>query len=75
MIRENLVMHLDTSSLIHLNKPEQDFSLKFHPYINGKNVIPISTILNNAQEHIERNANAKIVFTDMSLKLMDYIKK
>lgn len=75
MIRENLVMHLDTTSLVHLNQAEQDFSLKFHPYINGKNVIPISNILNTAQEHIERNANAKIVFTDMSLKLMKYIKK
>ena len=75
LTRENLVMNIDEPTLVHMNADEYHFSEKFHPFINGTNILAVYNILNKAQEHIEQNANAKIVFTDSALKLMKYIKK
>jgi DNA polymerase-3 subunit delta' len=53
-----------------------NFSLaKFAPFVNGNNILEINNELNDAIYHIERNGNAKIVLTDLSIKLTRLLHK
>jgi DNA polymerase-3 subunit delta' len=48
---------------------------KFSNYIHGANIEDILTELSTADYHLERNANAKIVWTDMGIKLTRYLHR
>lgn len=75
LIRENFILNLKISELSYLTKGEHDFSKKFHPFINGNNVIKINEELNRAYSDIERNAYARIVLFDLTLHFMKLISK
>lgn len=75
LIRENLILNTKQSELVFLTNEEMNFSEKFHPFINGRNAIPITREFNQAAEDIERNGYNKIVLLDMCLKLVKLIKK
>ncbi|NBC82708.1 MAG: DNA polymerase III subunit delta [Bacteroidetes bacterium] len=75
LIRENLILNTQQTELVFLTNEEMKFSGKFHPFINGRNVIPITREFNKAAEDIERNGYNKIVLLDMCLKLVKLIKK
>ena len=70
MIRENFIYNFQESSLSYLNHDEENFSKRFAPFINERNVIDIIDELNYAQKHIEQNVNARMVFFDLSLKII-----
>jgi DNA polymerase-3 subunit delta' len=74
LIRENFIMNLKNEELIYLSPAEEEFSKKFHPFINGRNILSITSEFNNAIADIERNANAKIVLFDMTLKIVKLIR-
>ncbi len=75
MIRENFIYNFHRpSQLNYMSEREADFAVKFAPFINENNVIGIMEELSLAQRDIEQNANAKIVFFDLSLKLIVLIK-
>lgn len=59
--------------LSFLTKAEKEFAVNFGSYINEKNIFKIYTILNNAIYHLERNANEKILFTDLAFRLLKII--
>ena len=75
MIRENFVMNCQVPQLALLTQKESDFSSKFFPFINQENVYPMVEEINKAQYHIEANGSDKLIFLDMSLKLIKMIKK
>ena len=75
MIRENFVFSLNQPDMQFLSDKEHEWSVKFSPYINSKNIHDVSNEINLAHYHIERNANSKIVFFDLALKLNRLIKK
>jgi DNA polymerase-3 subunit delta' len=75
MVRENFIMNCQVPELAMVTLKEQEFSSKFFPFINQSNVYQMVDELNKAQYHIESNANDKIVFLDMALKLVKLIKK
>lgn len=54
---------------------ELDFSIKFAPFINAGNQAEMYTALNQANYHIERNAHAGILFSDLSFTMVDLITK
>jgi len=56
-----------------LLKEELDFVHKFSRFIAVENSAKMLEALNDAHYHIERNANAKITFTDLSFKLSDQV--
>jgi DNA polymerase III subunit delta' len=58
-----------------MNDEEKRFSKNFSPFINERNIINIMKEFNRAQQHIEQNANAKMVFFDLALKLIVQIKQ
>ncbi len=76
LLRENLMLSLDQQkhNLVYLGGEEVSFSEKFHPYINQKNIFPLTEELNKAFYHVEANGNAKIIFLDLGLKVVKLIR-
>lgn len=70
MIRENFIYNFKDPHLVYLNNEEQNFSSRFAPFVNEKNVMGIMEELSEAQRHIEQNVNAKMVFFDFALKMI-----
>ena len=74
MIRENYLLNKEQKGLVRMTSNESDFSKKFFPYINDRNVPDMVQELNEASIHIEANAYARIVFLDFALKLVKLIR-
>jgi DNA polymerase-3 subunit delta' len=68
------MINLSLDEITYLAGEEADFGKKFSPFINGKNIVPIYNEFNLAIDHITRNGNASIVFTDLAIKLANLIK-
>ena len=74
MIRENFIYNLHQKELVYMTPDEQNFSTRFAPFVNERNVMGIMDELSEAQQHIEQNVNAKMVFFDFSLKMIVLLK-
>ncbi|MFV0247872.1 MAG: ATP-binding protein [Tenacibaculum sp.] len=68
--RQALLLNYGVPELVimQIKNPNFRFS-KFAPFVHGNNVIAIEKELSEAQYHIERNGNAKIILLDLSIKL------
>ncbi|MDD3079622.1 MAG: DNA polymerase III subunit [Paludibacter sp.] len=75
MIRENYIHNLQNPDLNYMTNYESDFSLKFSPFINERNVEDLMSEFALAERHIEQNVNAKMVFFDLVLKVIMLLKK
>jgi len=75
MTRENFIRNLQQPELNYLTSQEADFSQRFSPFINERNVEDIMTEFALAERHIEQNVNAKMVFFDLTLKIIMLLKK
>ena len=75
MTRENFILNLNQSGLNYLTNYESDFSAKFSPFINERNVEELMSEFALAERHIEQNVNAKMVFFDLVLKVIMLLKK
>ncbi len=76
MFRQALLINYQTTSLVYMEPKVAKFKLEnFAPFVNGTNIDAIFTELSDAIYHIERNGNAKIVLTDLSIKLTRLIHK
>jgi len=74
MIRENFMLNQDFEEIVYLTKEEKEFSKNFARFINDNNVKDIYEEFNKAYRDIEMNANAKVVFMDLSIKLMKLLR-
>ena len=61
-------------SMDGLSLEEEQFLMKFKPFINHKNIIGLNEVINEAYYHVERNANIKILMLDVSLQLYKLIR-
>ena len=76
MFRQALLLNYETQKLVYLETTVEKFSLeKFAPFVNGNNINDIFKEISEAIYHIERNGNAKIILTDLSIKLTRLIHK
>lgn len=75
MIRENFIYNLHRKELTYMTTDEQNFATRFAPFVNERNVMGIMDELSEAQQHIEQNVNAKMVFFDFSLKMIVLLKQ
>lgn len=75
MVRENFIYNFKKPELTYLNDQERNFSKNFAPFINETNIIQIMDELNLAQQHIEQNTNARMVFFDLALKMIVQLKQ
>lgn len=74
--RQALVMNYKAEKLVYLQPKTKGFQLeKFAPFVHGGNIVEITKALEEAIYHIERNGNAKIILTDLSIKLTKFLHK
>lgn len=74
LIRENFIYNLNVNGLNYMNNEESQFSVNFAKFITERNVEKLISVLNKAQSDIAGNANAKIVFFDLSVKVILLLK-
>jgi len=75
IFRESLMANYTQNELTNLREEEAKFLKKFARFINNQNITELTQEFNDAYYHIERNANPKILFTDLVIKLTKLIKK
>ena len=74
--RQTLLLNYGADDLVFLEPKTNGFKLQnFAPFVHGANILDISTEIQDAMYHIERNGNAKIVLTDLSIKLTRLLHK
>lgn len=70
MFRQALLLNYQTTALVYLEPKIENFKLEnFAPFVNHSNIEAIFNELSQASYHIERNGNAKLILTDLSIKL------
>jgi DNA polymerase-3 subunit delta' len=69
LLRKVLLFGIDPKFVPHLPAAEQDFVTKFSKLVTPRNADLLTKELTDAHYHIERNANAKMVFVDSSLRM------
>jgi DNA polymerase-3 subunit delta' len=70
MFRQALLLNYSSPDLVYIMPKEANFKLEnFAPFVHGNNIDIIFKELSDAIYHIERNGNAKIILTDLSIKL------
>ncbi len=76
MIRENFILNFNgrENKLVYLTRAEDEFSERFHPFINGKNINALNKEFNLAYLHVESNGNTKMIFLDLALTIMRLIR-
>ena len=76
MIRENFILNFNgkENMLVYLTRAENEFSEKFHPFINDKNINALNREFNLAYAHVESNGNTKMIFLDLALRTMRLIR-
>ncbi|MBP6041350.1 MAG: DNA polymerase III subunit delta' [Flavobacterium sp.] len=76
MFRQALLLNYESPSLVYLEPTVEKFKLaNFAPFVNGNNIHAIFKEISDAIYHIERNGNAKIILTDLSIQLTRLIHK
>ena len=74
-IRENFIKGINEPSLNYMNNEESDFAKSFHPYVNERNIIDMMEEQSLAERHIAQNVNSKMVFFDLSMRIIVLIKR
>ena len=73
-IRQCLYFNFSTQKLAFASKKEQGFIEKFAKFIHKDNIFMIVAELEKSYYYLKRNANTKIVFYSISLKMLKYLK-
>jgi len=75
MTRENFIKNMQQPELNYLTSFEADFSNRFSVFIHERNVEDLMSEFSLAERHIEQNVNAKMVFFDLTLKIIMLLKR
>ena len=75
MMRENFINNMRVPQLVYLNAAEAQFSSRFSPFINERNVMELNELFERALRDISQNANAKMVFFDIALQTIILITR
>ena len=75
MTRENFIRNIQQPELNYLTSTESEFSHKFSPFINERNVEDLMCEFSLAERQIEQNVNSKMVFFDLVLKVIMLLKR
>lgn len=68
MIREAFMYNFHQKELTYMTEEEEEFCQKFAKFINEGNVLGFQELFQTAIRDIGQNANAKIVFFDITMK-------
>lgn len=70
IFRTCLLKNYGAEELIRLDGEEKKFIERFSPYVNHRNALKLTDSFNTAIHHLERNANPRILFTELSFQLV-----
>jgi DNA polymerase-3 subunit delta' len=73
MFRQSILANYIGSEIMRVSEEEEKFLKNFSPYISGNNIREFQKTFDDAHYHIDRNANAKILFTQLCFQTMRYI--
>jgi DNA polymerase-3 subunit delta' len=73
LLRDCLLLNNGGEALVRARNEELDFLKKFSPFVHIGNYERIVEEFNKAYYHVERNANPKILFMDMSLAVNELL--
>ncbi len=74
LMREVLIVLAGAEALVNLPANEKEFVINFSRILNSAKAEAIINELEKAHYHIERNANPKILFLDVSLQFIKILK-
>jgi len=75
IIRENFIYNLKNKELSFMSESEEEFSKRFSPFINERNIVELTEVFETAFGHIGMNGNPRIIFTDIAFKVVKLIRK
>jgi len=75
MLRALFIYRYGNKTLLRLSEQEADFVNKFSPFIHANNLPELTKAFNETAFHIERNADLKITFLNLSLYIGTQLKK
>ncbi len=70
LLRENFMLHMKQAALNFMSRKEAGFSEKFSPFIHEGNIHELAEAFSLAANHIEANGSPKIIFMDLSIKVI-----
>ena len=73
-LRENFIYNFHQPQMNFLGREEENFSTRFAPFINERNVVGIMNVLSDAQRDIAQNVSPRMVFFDLALKMIVLLK-
>ncbi len=75
VIRECLLINYGDRSLVRLEGKDLEDLQRFAPFVHANNAELFAEELNKAHFHLERNANSKLLFTDLSCTIHRLLKQ
>ncbi len=73
MFRQSIMANYIGPEMMRVSEEEEKFLKNFAPFISGNNIREFQETFDNAHYHIDRNANMKILFTQLCFQTMRYI--
>jgi DNA polymerase-3 subunit delta' len=73
MFRQSLMKNYTGEALFQASNKEAEFLKNFAKFITGNNIVGMMENFNEGIYHINRNANSKLFFTQLTFKVMRYI--
>ncbi len=73
MFRQSILRNYTENHLTRVSEEENGFLENFARFITGNNVQDFLQAFSDAHYHIERNANSKILFTNLCFQVMRFI--
>lgn len=73
IFRQSILFNYTQDKLVRLSDEEMKFLVNFSKFITGNNIEGLTTLFSESHYHIERNANQKILFTDLIFQVMKLI--
>lgn len=75
ILHNALLQQYQLPSLIKTIQPEKEFISKFYLYAHDENIPALYELFNDAYHHITRNANIRILLSDLFLRCNELLKK
>jgi len=74
ILRASLLIHEEAVNLVRMNGGEKEFVSDFSKVLSPDMINIISKELENVHYYLKRNANAKIAFMNLSIRIVDIFK-
>lgn len=74
LIRENYLLNQNLQEITRMTPSEKEFSSRFNAFIHPGNIESLFLNLSEAIRHIEMNANPRILFLDLSIRMYKSLK-